>query len=258
MEQKDSDARVLIRIKIVVPSIQENSEYKEDPYDFLDCFATVFRTSEMKDQEADMEFKGYPRLWNLLKPGSMKLINLFKQQKLPDHITQIEQLITRFEKSSAIIKSHQNTSFTQKDLPLIIQGRETRAQHDTGAEGGNFISYDLASELGLRIRNQNSDRKSFQIGNGRVMQAMGRVKAPCAFAGEPQTKYKCWFYVFENLASPLIMGSHFLDNTKTMSLFRGRLKDRLPCNSITPMVNLIGSTQESKRLLAAFIDSHSV
>lgn len=147
-----------------------------------------------------------------------------------------------------------DSSLTRKELPIMIKGRKIRGQPDTGAEGGNFISQDLASELGLTMRNENDDCKSFSIGNGKVMRAIGSVKALCTFVKEPQTKFKCWFYVCEKLASPLIMGFQFLEKTKTMSVFKNRLEDRFPSTNIYPMLNLIGSTKQSKRRVAAFID----
>lgn len=176
--------------------------------------------------------------------------------------TPLDRVYAKFPSKSkrlSLVKpTHQNDSqFTGKDLPILINGRKIRAQHDTGAEGGNFISQDLASELGLRIRNENDDRRSFSIANGKVVQAIGSVKASCAFAKEPQTKIDCWFYVFKNLASSLIMGSQFLQETKTMSVFTNRLEDCQPRSKTIPMLNLIASTQQPRRRLAAFVDGRS-
>ncbi|KAL9069455.1 MAG: hypothetical protein Q9161_005506 [Pseudevernia consocians] len=142
----------------------------------------------------------------------------------------------------------------RKDLPMIIKGREVRAQHDTGAEGGNFMDEKLARELRLRLRQEKSDCKPFSMGNGKIIRAIGRVRAACAFSKEPSTTMKCWFYVFKTLESPLTMGSQFLEKTQTLSKFVHRLADRLPCPNPMPSVCLIGSTQQAKRRLAAFID----
>ena len=141
-----------------------------------------------------------------------------------------------------------------KQLPMIIGGKEIKAQHDSGAERGNFMHCDLASKLHLRLRNKKGDCKRFCIGNGKIVKALGRVKAICAFAKEAQTKMECWFYVFNGLASPLIMGSQFLNETKTLSDHVHRLEDCMPNPGVLPMVNLIGSTQRAKRRFAANID----
>ena len=127
----------------------------------------------------------------------------------------------------------------RKQLPMIIGGKEIKAQHDSGAERANFIDCDLASKLKLRLRNQKGDCKRFSMGNGKIVKALGRVKAVCAFAKEGQTKIKCTFYVFDELASPLIMGSRFLERTKTLSDHVHRLEDCMPNPGILPMVNLI-------------------
>ena len=150
--------------------------------------------------------------------------------------------------------SRLNPSPTRKYLPMMLQGKAIGAQHDTGAEGSNFMTSKLAEDLKLHVRTKESDRKSFSMGTGKVRRAIGRVRAWCAFAKESGTKMKCWFYVLPKLASPLIMGSQFLKDTKTMSHFTHRLADQLPCTPSTPMVNLISSTQQAKRRLVAFID----
>ena len=150
--------------------------------------------------------------------------------------------------------SRLKSSPTRKYLPMILKGKEIGARHDTGAEGSNFITSKLAEGLKLHIRTEKSDRKSFSMGTGMVRRAIGRVRASCAFAKESGTKMKCWFYVLPKLASPLIMGSQFLRDTKTMSHFTDRLEDHFPCTSPVPMVNLISSTRQAKRRLAAFID----
>ena len=155
---------------------------------------------------------------------------------------------------SAIFQDRTNTVATRKELPMIIGGKEIKAQHDSGAERGNFMDYDLASELNLRLRNEKGNCKRFSMGNGKIVKALGRVKAVCAFAKEAQTKMKCWFYVFDKLATPLIMGSQFLEKTKTLSDHVHRLQDCISNPGISPMVNLIGSTQHAKRRFTAHID----
>lgn len=150
--------------------------------------------------------------------------------------------------------SRLKSSPTRKYLPMILQGKAIGAQHDTGAEGSNFMTSKLAEDLKLHVRTKESDRKSFSMGTGKVRRAIGRVRAWCAFAKESGTKIKCWFHVLPKLASPLIMGSEFLRDTKTMSHFTHRLEDQLPCTPFAPIVNLISSTLQAKRRLVAFID----
>ena len=142
----------------------------------------------------------------------------------------------------------------RKCLPMILKGKTIEAQHDTGAEGSNFMTSKLAEGLKLHIRTKESDRKSFSMGTGKVQRAIGRVRAPCAFAKESGTKMKLWFHVLPRLATQLIMGSQFLRDTKTMSHFTHRLEDQFPSTPPVPVVKLISSTQQAKRRLVAFID----
>ena len=158
------------------------------------------------------------------------------------------------ERVNGIHQGRTSIISTRKELPMIIGGKEIKAQHDSGAERGNFMDSILASKLNLRLRTEKGDCKRFSMGNGKIVKALGRVRAVCAFAKEAQTKMKCWFYVFDELASPLIMGSQFLEKTKTLSSYVHRLEDCIPKPGIVPMVNLIGSTQHAKRRFTAHID----
>ena len=157
-------------------------------------------------------------------------------------------------RANAVHHDRINMVSARKELPMIIGGTEIKAQHDSGAERGNFMHCDLASKLNLRLRNEKGDCKRFSMANGNIVKALGRVKAVCAFAKEAQTKMKCWFYVVDELASPLIMGSQFLEKTNTLSDHVHRLEDCIPNPGILPMVNLIGSTQHAKRRFTARID----
>ena len=154
----------------------------------------------------------------------------------------------------ATYRPRTNRVSKRKHLPMIIGGKEIKAQHDSGAERANFIDCDLASKLKLRLRNEKGDCKRFTMGNGKIVKALGRVKAVCAFAKGAETKMKCWFYVLNEMASPLIMGSQFLEKTRTLSDHVHRLEDCIPNPVISPMVNLIGSTQHAKRRFTAHID----
>lgn len=137
---------------------------------------------------------------------------------------------------------------------MVLKGRRIRALADSGADA-NFISSKLASELGFPIRKGKSDCKSFQLGNGKFLKVLGRIRASCAFAKDSIAgKTKCWFYVLDNLAVPMIMGSPFLETTKTLSAFTQRFEDRIPCPNSLPLVNLIGSSKQSKNRLVAFIN----
>jgi hypothetical protein len=141
-----------------------------------------------------------------------------------------------------------------KELPMIVEGREIRAQHDTDAVSGNFIARDLVGGLRLKILKEDDDYQQFSLGNRMGVQAVGRVSAVSAFARDSRTKMDCSLYVYKELVSPMIMGANFLEKAKTLPKFRHRLVDRV-CHAMPlPVLNLIGSTQQDKRHLASYID----
>ena len=185
--------------------------------------------------------------------GTMRLLSLgFASSLFSEDGRQLHSYLRG--RVSAVNGYRPNMVSKRKELPMIIGGKEIKARHDSGAERGNFMDCDLASKLNLRLRNEKGDCKRFSMGNGKIVKALGRVKAVCAFAKEVQTKMKCWFYVFDDLASPLIMGSQFLEKTRTLSDHVHRLEDCISNPGISPMVNLIGSTQHAKRRFTAHID----
>lgn len=142
----------------------------------------------------------------------------------------------------------------RRGLPMVIRGRTIEAVADTGADE-NFINSKFASELDVPIRKGKSDRKFFQLANGMFMKVLGRIRVSCAFAKDSTAgKTKCWFYVLNDLAVPMIMGSPFLERTKTLSAFTQRLEDRICSANSLPLVNLIGSSKRSKNRLVAFIN----
>ena len=166
----------------------------------------------------------------------------------------MRQILDHFHNMSIMAPDPSPIDFQAKDIPMVIEGRNLRAQHDTGAESGNFISHQLVKELRLDIRCEKGDRKPFVLGNGKVIRAIGIVEADCTFANDAGQMMRCSFHVFEQPASPLIMGIEFLRTTQTLTNFRHRLANRVRNAMSLPMVKLIGHTTQDKRLFGAFID----
>jgi hypothetical protein len=118
---------------------------------------------------------------------------------------------------------------TRISLPLTLNANSGPATvlacPDTGSEE-NIISLDLAQALGYNIRTSPSQNRTFALANGSIVEAVGEIIAECSFGLEtipeavPMTLV---FYVFMKLASPIIMGFAFLEQTKTLSKHRDRL-----------------------------------
>jgi len=109
-------------------------------------------------------------------------------------------------------------------LPIYFGESLVFSIPDSGSEE-NIISARLATELGLHLFDGPEDRKEFRLADSRVITALGRVEASCAFTKKgPLCSPKCTFWVFQNLVSDLIMGMAFLDATETLNKNRHRLK----------------------------------
>lgn len=96
---------------------------------------------------------------------------------------------------------------------------------DSGADD-NVIALEVANTLGLTIITEQEDKKQFRLGNGKMVQSLGKVLASCNLAlGDASTHrdLPVLFYVFKTLAAPLIMGMAFLQVTETLSRYRDRL-----------------------------------
>jgi hypothetical protein len=99
---------------------------------------------------------------------------------------------------------------------------------DNGSDE-NVMREDLARTLGLHIYQQEVDRKKFVLANGKIIESVGRCEAPCNFGTESHnvlSRFICTFYVFQNLASQLLMGASFLGDTETLTKNRDRLVKR--------------------------------
>ena len=92
------------------------------------------------------------------------------------------------------------------------------------------------------------------MGNGRLVRAIGRVKAVFRFAKDPAKQMECWFYVLKQLASPLIMGFPFLRKTETLTKNRHRLQESHSWLPEIPSLKLISSSSPAKRRLHCLVD----
>ena len=141
----------------------------------------------------------------------------------------------------------------RKELPMLFKDRTILGRHDTGAEE-NFMDEALSKELGLELRKSKQDRAPFSLGNGRLVRAVGTVKALCTFAKEPGKQMECSFYVLKQLASPLIMGFPFLRKTETLTRNRHRLQDSHRWLPPVPGLRLMSSSNLVKRRLHCTVD----
>ena len=137
-------------------------------------------------------------------------------------------------------------------LPMIIQGETLPARADSGSEE-NIIDLTLVQRL--QISNMDwaiEHQRTFRVGNGKTIKALGRVKLGCAFGMDPQIQLLCSFYVVQSFVTPLVMGMSFLEDTETLSKYRHRLTP----SSRIPNVQLC-SINSPKRRLCCVTEGHS-
>jgi hypothetical protein len=117
---------------------------------------------------------------------------------------------------------------TRLGLPITItvQGISATvlACADTGAEI-NIISNDLAQKLGFSIYEGSADPRRLALANGKVVETLGYIETTCTFGVETSitNSMDCIFHVLPKVASSIIMGIEFLQETKTLTQYRHRL-----------------------------------
>lgn len=97
---------------------------------------------------------------------------------------------------------------------------------DSGSDD-NVISLQLVQSLGIPFTSDERNQKRFSLANGKVIHSIGTAMARCNFAhGTPaRDPFDVFFYVFETLAAPVIIGMMFLQATETFSQYRDRLEE---------------------------------
>ena len=123
------------------------------------------------------------------------------------------------------------------ELPMNILGSTFATCPDSGSEE-NIMSRDVTLHLGLAIEDSIDNQKEFRMANGKIVKALGRTSVTCAFAKDPSTQNHCWFYVFQSMITPVIMGMAFLRASETLTKY----KYRLHCSTIPHNIPLQLST----------------
>lgn len=113
------------------------------------------------------------------------------------------------------------------ELPLRLNNDVVVALADTGSDV-NVITEELAEALKVRVDPQDEYCAAITIGDGQKVQPCGRVEIFCSFLQGLQAWVQQTFFVFQKLAPEVyvIMGRTFLEETKTLTTHRNRLRER--------------------------------
>ncbi|KAK8110413.1 uncharacterized protein PG998_006870 [Apiospora kogelbergensis] len=142
-----------------------------------------------------------------------------------------------------------NVKNVRKLLAVTINSHEEKACPDSGSSQ-NIMREDWAREHKLKIRRTSRDRMLFQLGNGKSIRAMGRVRAHVRISRAQslsQSRRKEWFYIFENCPVPIVLGLRFLDCASIFTTNKHLLEDCPKAYSDIDSVLWIGTPRNQMR-----------
>jgi hypothetical protein len=114
-------------------------------------------------------------------------------------------------------------------LALEINGRQAYALPDTGAPR-NAVSEEYALSIGAKI-DRGGAKHHFMDATNQRFQSVGNTELTISIPGSvstdsPSQEWTCSFAVVKSLAAPLVLGNHFLQQTKVFTTFAHRMVKR--------------------------------
>lgn len=140
------------------------------------------------------------------------------------------------------------TSFSPRRLiASSINGKRLDAIADSGASF-NVISQELADALGLTI--DQSYIRSVCLPSGTKIRTLGRTEGIFKFSGEEKS-YTLLCVVLEKCIHPLVLGSHFLQVTQTLTKHTSRIH-KVFSNILS--LNFLGELECEQYLLGGYLN----
>ncbi|KAH7324250.1 hypothetical protein B0I35DRAFT_423796 [Stachybotrys elegans] len=144
-------------------------------------------------------------------------------------------------------------------LPLLVRRStvaiEVMGCPDSGSDT-NIMSLELATQLGLELRQPGENGDRFSLANGKHVRSIGQTSAKCSFLNDSSPGsplLECIFNVFQTLAVPMILGMEFLLETETLTKHTDRMVEQLVPAMQSLRVNSIGKPRQS---LVCRLDRH--
>lgn len=210
-----------------------------------------------------------PPIWSRGQPQRSDLQN-------PDHgatgATDMLQYWSTLPTSDFVdpIESHARRARKRLYLPVRLETMLGNLRIDASADSGsdeNVMSLSAAKRLGFDLTRGSSEVQTFALANGRSVTSLGSFEARYAFDRSSVPKVaayaSCMFYVLQTLATEVIMGMAFLEETKTLTEHRNRLVERTVAMPQTLRVNSFGRPRKQlscrlyEHLVCANVDSGS-
>ncbi|KAK5999048.1 Acetyltransferase TRI7 [Cladobotryum mycophilum] len=98
--------------------------------------------------------------------------------------------------------------------------------HPDSGSDQNIISLEMVNRLGLEIQESDREQRHFSLANGKTVESIGQISAPCSFVAgnlSDASGLECIFHVFSSLTVSVIMGMEFLHQTETLTKHTNRL-----------------------------------
>ncbi|KAK8135397.1 hypothetical protein PG984_003337 [Apiospora sp. TS-2023a] len=169
--------------------------------------------------KSDMWIYGPGSGKSILAAKVIQELNALEPEALHDNTFQ-----PRKNQASALSKTIRTTRIDgngnrniRRVLTITINHHEENACPDSGSSE-NIMREDWARDHGLKIQRTPRDkRKIFELGNGTLVRAVGRVCANveltrAAPSSLQARKRKAWFYIFKRCPVPVILGMPFLES----------------------------------------------
>ncbi|KAH8724361.1 hypothetical protein GQ44DRAFT_286635 [Phaeosphaeriaceae sp. PMI808] len=108
------------------------------------------------------------------------------------------------------------------------------------------MSFRYARKQGFVLRK--GEHQTFKLANGKMARALGRVETKWKFSTELERAYDLVFHVLPKCSRHVILGNTFLQETKTMSIHKQRIRYAKRRKLTQRVVNLIGNHNMSQRM----------
>ncbi|RYO90234.1 hypothetical protein DL764_008471 [Monosporascus ibericus] len=126
---------------------------------------------------------------------------------------------------------------------IINLAKKTDIGYADSGSGKNIMSEAYALQKGLIIRKGRKNVRLFQLGNGKLISSVGRVRTYIKLTKSCRRPKKEWFHILANCPVPLILGMPFLKEAQVLTENRHLLESCPPEFGTTVSVFWIGTPQ---------------
>lgn len=148
----------------------------------------------------------------------------------------------------------------RKVLRVLIKNKTHLACPDSGS-AKNIMSEALANECNLKIRRSPKDIRQFELGNGKCISSVGRVRVPVELMGNTLGRKKRWFYIFSVCPAPLVLGMPLLEEAEILTKNRNMLESCPAELSNISSLLWIGSSRDNsspRNRIKCSLDGHEL